>query len=110
MGHKGSVCCLQALPDGRIVSGSDDNTIRIWTRNADGTWGHEVLTGHEDSVLCLQALPDGRIVSGSKDGTIRIWDGETVGSVPTAEQAQNAKSSILQQVKSWFRTLVGGNP
>ena len=32
-GHAASVACLQALPDGRIVSGSGDNTIRIW----DGT-------------------------------------------------------------------------
>ena len=32
-GHTDRVFCLQALPDGRIVSGSADNTIRIW----DGT-------------------------------------------------------------------------
>ena len=29
-GHDNSVTCLQALPDGRIVSGSRDGTIRIW--------------------------------------------------------------------------------
>ena len=29
-GHIDSVECLQVLPDGRIVSGSADKTIRIW--------------------------------------------------------------------------------
>ena len=29
-GHTGSVRPLQVLPDGRIVSGSDDHTIKIW--------------------------------------------------------------------------------
>ena len=30
-GHTNWVNTLQVLPDGRIVSGSDDNTIKIWT-------------------------------------------------------------------------------
>lgn len=29
-GHTSWVWTLQVLPDGRIVSGSDDNTIKIW--------------------------------------------------------------------------------
>jgi len=33
IGHDYDVRCLQALPDGRIVSGSDDKSFRIW----DGT-------------------------------------------------------------------------
>ena len=32
-GHTKTVKCLQALPDGRIVSGSEDKTLRVW----DGT-------------------------------------------------------------------------
>ena len=31
-GHTGSVFTLQVLPDGRIVSGSDDKTVKIWTK------------------------------------------------------------------------------
>ena len=30
IGHEASVIWIQALPDGRIVSGSDDNSICIW--------------------------------------------------------------------------------
>jgi phospholipase A-2-activating protein len=76
--HTGSVSCLQALPDGTIVSGSYD-TIRIWRKGADDTWTSTELEGHTNEVSCLQALPDGTIVSGSWDATIRIWDGSTPG-------------------------------
>ena len=72
------VRCLHVLPDGRIVSGSDDSTLRIWTKGTGGAWSSEELKGHTGNVLCLQALPDGRIVSVSYDGTIRIWDGEEI--------------------------------
>jgi WD40 repeat protein len=73
------VSCLQALPDGTIVSGGYDNTIRIWKKGAADTWKSTVLEGHTAAVFCLQALPDGTIVSGSWDDTIRIWDGSTPG-------------------------------
>ena len=78
IGNGSGVKALQFLPDGRIVSGSRDHTIRIWSQGSDGKWSSEVLEGHRGSVVCLQALPDGRIVSGSADNTIRIWDGESV--------------------------------
>ena len=77
-GHAHHVNCLQALPDGRIVSGGYDHTLRVWTRGSDGKWSSEVLSGHARHVTCLQAIPDGRIMSGSFDGSIRIWDGTPV--------------------------------
>ncbi len=61
-------------PDGaRIVSGSDDNTVRVW----DAASGKEllVLRGHEEPVNAAGFSPDGaRIVSGSEDNTVRVWD------------------------------------
>jgi WD40 repeat protein len=78
-GHKDWVYCLQALPDGRIVSGSYDKTLRIWSKDSSGRWQSEVLKGHESYVFCLQALPDGRIVSGSYDKTLRIWSKDSSG-------------------------------
>jgi WD40 repeat protein len=57
------------------VSGSGDNTIRIWnaaTGEAVGT----PLEGHTELVSSVAFSPDGtQIVSGSGDNTIRIWNG-----------------------------------
>ncbi|KAF5373835.1 hypothetical protein D9758_000999 [Tetrapyrgos nigripes] len=62
---------------GRIVSGSDDRTVRIWDAQT-GTAIGEPLQGHEDQVRSVAFSPDGaRIVSGSSDRTVRIWDAQT---------------------------------
>jgi WD40 repeat protein len=63
----------------RIVSGSQDKTVRVW----DGESGEEVavLKGHDGAVysVCSFRTAEGavRIVSGSYDKTVRVWDGES---------------------------------
>jgi WD40 repeat protein len=58
------------LPDGRLASGSGDNSIRLW----DVAAGAETARreGHSASVDALCMLPDGRLASGSGDNTIRL--------------------------------------
>ena len=57
-------------PDGsKIVSGSDDMTVRIW----DAASGEQLkqLDGHSADVCSVQFSPDGsKIVSGSTDKTV----------------------------------------
>jgi WD40 repeat protein len=77
-GHDGGVLSVAFSPDGsKIVSGSDDKTIRVW----DASTGIKMLPplrGHDDSIWSVAFSPDGsKIVSGSSDKTIRVWDAST---------------------------------
>ena len=69
----------------RIVSGSGDNTVRVW----DAVSGDCVLGplyGHTDGVTSVSFSPDGsRIVSGSYDNTVRVWDAGSGECVQTLE-------------------------
>ena len=73
-GHTDAVRSAAFSPYGqRIVSGSHDNTLKIW----DASSGKELQTlkGHDGSVNSVAFSPDGqRIVSGSSDNTLKIWD------------------------------------
>ncbi|KAJ7306929.1 WD40 repeat-like protein [Mycena albidolilacea] len=77
-GHTRCVNSVAFSPDGsHIVSGSRDNTVRIW----DSKTGADVsapFTGHTERVTSVAFSPDGsHIVSGSYDNTVRIWDSKT---------------------------------
>ena len=73
-GHTSDVNSVAFNHDGtKIVSGSDDNTIRVW--NVDT--GESILTlkGHTSEVYSVGFNHDGtKIVSGSFDETIRVWN------------------------------------
>jgi WD40 repeat protein len=74
-GHKSHVSCCSILPDGRIVSGSYDKTLKIWNTKTGKC--EMTLKGHTDWVKCCSVLPDGSIISGSFDKTIKVWNAET---------------------------------
>ena len=65
-------------PDGnRIVSGSNDKTLRVWDTGTGQPIG-QPLTGHTGAVLAVAFSRDGnRIVSGGLDKTVRMWDADT---------------------------------
>ncbi|TFK66201.1 WD40 repeat-like protein [Pluteus cervinus] len=79
-GHSDGVNSASLFPDGgRVVSGSDDKTLRIWDINTGEMIG-EPLTGHRDFISCVSVSPDGQhIASGSEDLDVRIWDAQTHG-------------------------------
>jgi len=68
-GHRGSVKSLAVCSQGRLLSGSEDNTIRLW----QGNRFKGVLWGHTGPVTSLVIRPNGSLISGSEDKTIRLW-------------------------------------
>ena len=76
-GHSGKINFVSYSLDGeKIVSASDDKTLRIW--DAETGYCLNVLRGHSGGVKTASFSPDGmRIVSTSDDKTIRIWDVST---------------------------------
>jgi WD40 repeat protein len=60
--------------DGRAVSGSSDETLRVWDL-ASGQCTR-TLKGHTGWVwaVAVAVTADGRAVSGSSDETLRVWD------------------------------------
>ena len=77
-GHEDRVYSVAFSADGtRIVSGSHDNTLRLWDAKTGQPIG-EPLRGHEGPVHSVAFSADGtRIVSGSHDNTLRLWDAKT---------------------------------
>jgi WD40 repeat protein len=75
-GHDVGVRCVCFYADeNKLVSGSGDNTLRIWDRK---TGAAQVLSGHTRWVWDVDVSRDGKmVVSGSEDKTVRIWDGES---------------------------------
>ena len=76
-GHRSGVFCVAVLPDRRIVTGSEDNTVKVWKESrggGSGLWSVEAtLPGHKSGVWCVAVFPDGRFATGSDDKTVKIW-------------------------------------
>ncbi|KAG2212240.1 hypothetical protein INT47_001599 [Mucor saturninus] len=89
-GHKGRVICLKfiergseaSIKDVALVSGSADNTAKVWKINASGKWVNSATleghTGAVETIACMRAQSiEGEtdmIITGSSDGKIRVWE------------------------------------
>jgi len=74
-GHTGGVCALAFAADGAwLVSGSDDGTLRLWSRQKNYLESQQ-LAGHTRSVRTLAIDSKSSILfSGSDDHSVRLWN------------------------------------
>lgn len=82
-GHTSSIYGALILPDGRILSWSNDHVLRLW----DGRTGAAlaVMEGHTKWIVDVQVLPNSRILSWAEDGTLRLWDGPSGAALAVME-------------------------
>ncbi len=70
--HTNIVYCLAILNDGRLVSGSNDNSMIIYNKV---TYQPDlIIKEHTNSVFCIIQLSSGELVSCSADNQIKIFN------------------------------------
>ncbi|XP_042316177.1 F-box/WD repeat-containing protein 7-like [Sceloporus undulatus] len=67
------ITCLQFCGN-RIVSGSDDNTLKVWSAVTGECV--QTLVGHTGGVWSSQ-MRDNIVISGSTDRTLKVWNADT---------------------------------
>jgi hypothetical protein len=70
--YKGRIYCLIKTPDGKVVSGGQDKTIKIW--DIDNKKCIYSLEGHISTIWDIIYIGNDKLISGSDDNSSFIWD------------------------------------
>jgi WD40 repeat protein/tetratricopeptide (TPR) repeat protein len=110
--HTDAVNAVAFSPDGqRLLSGSDDQTVRIWRRA--GASIVATLRGHTGPVYGVAISPDGRqlasVGEGQHEGEIKLWDATVEAEEPVVLEG-DARYALSQLALSRDgRRLVSGS-
>jgi WD40 repeat protein len=58
--------------DGKLISGSEDKTIKIWSIISGEL--EKTIEGHNDYIRVVLGLTDGRVASAGRDNQLKIWN------------------------------------
>ena len=96
--HNACVNSLCTLNGNRILSGSDDHTIKLWAIFAINMTQIKVINEHTDRVFQVIPLSLHRFASCSFDKTVRIWqdDNDNAYNCITTLEHNDSVFSILQ--------------
>jgi glycine betaine/choline ABC-type transport system substrate-binding protein len=82
-GHERDVLVVESMTDGRVISGSKDATVRVWSAN--DAENPVVLEGHADWVRAVAEVDDNLVVSGDDQGMVMLWDLDQATAIATWE-------------------------
>lgn len=89
-GHTANVWDAAFLPDGRILTGSDDGTARLWPAEGGGTSTILMRSTDEKPILAVASAPKGhRIVVSGADARVSVYDSETLKEVGTFHEQKD---------------------
>lgn len=98
LGHTQDVRAVAVLPSGHVVTGSRDNTIKVW--NTDNLSQTKTLSAHQNYVASLAPLtpneeaPTRIFASGGHDKVICLWDiSADIDSNSTTSSNSNSNSN-----------------
>jgi WD40 repeat protein len=109
-GHHSEIISVDYSPDGtRLVSGSNDTTIRLWETATGEYMG--MLKGHGGWVNAVVFNSDGtQVASASGDTTVRLWDFNSIGQVANSRRAARAESmQLVPLVQGWLKNTDGNS-
>lgn len=97
-GHRAIINAIAFSSDGsRVVSGSGDQTIRIWNADNGRALGKPLL-GHKSSICALGFSSDGsKIVTSSYGCTVQLWDAHTGQPLGDALRGQPLEDPLREQ-------------
>lgn len=115
IGHETSVTKFVVLPEGDIVTGSHDRTVRVWN-----TLTQECIaqfSGHAGKITCLVVM-NRIVISAAEDNFIRHWDlqtGECIKHISLGKESIKAVEALSSTVyvtgssynNLCFRTISG---
>ena len=70
--HKGRINVLIKLKDGKIASGGQDKTIKVWDINSKESL--MTLEGHKSMIWALNEVTGNKLISGGSDKRALIWN------------------------------------
>jgi len=94
---KGKINCLLNTPEGNIISGGQDTTIKIW--DIKNKKCLSTFEGHTSIIWDLKYLDKDRIISGADDNSSRIWNLKDKSSVVLYQAKKNISSIVVLDSK-----------